>query len=675
MRIPPLLLLFLLPAASAADLPERDQRNVVVRHTDYEFEMPAFERRDDWRKRAPFLRKQILNAAGLLPLPERTPLNPQVFGRVDHGDYSVEKVLLETYPGFYLGGNLYRPLGRTGPFPGVLTPHGHWRYGRLENSELGSIPARSINLARQGYVVFAYDMVGYNDTMQLPHDFLGGKREEMWGVGLLGVQLWNSIRSLDFLESLSDVDRARIVATGASGGGTQTFLLTAVDDRIAASVPVNMVSGLMQGGSVCENAPNLRIETNNVEIAALSFPRPMLLVAATGDWTRNVPRVEFPAIQRIYDLMGRGEAVEVKQFDSPHNYHLGSREAMYAFFGKVILGDDDPTHFAEQRFTPDNPSDLIALWNRTLPPGAVDQKTFVEQRIAEAERRIVALKPTDYGSLTRARETFREGLAYATMAFEPEADELASEMLEELPSGEKVAFGRIGKGERIPGILLRPARVAAAVKPTLLIHPEGAAWTLSSSVSRTGFVAELLAAGAPVLAIDAYQTGRSIEPPDIAGAGKYAERFFTTFERTDTANRILDIVLAVTYARGRFETPEINLVCFGEAGPWCAVARALVSGPVRLAVDFNQLDTGSDDELAERFFIPHFQKAGGFRTASTLWTDGEVLAHNAAPGFDASFAGAAFEAAGTPEALRIANVPVTERELLNWLGVAAPKRR
>ena len=109
-------------------------------------------------------------------------------------------------PGFYLGGNLYRPLGRTGPFPGIVSPHGHWAYGRLENSNVASVPGRCINLARQGYVVFSYDMVGYDDTMQMPH-VATGKREQLWGFGLLGMQLWDSIRAVDFLESLPDVDR------------------------------------------------------------------------------------------------------------------------------------------------------------------------------------------------------------------------------------------------------------------------------------------------------------------------------------------------------------------------------------------------------------------------------------------------------------------------------------
>src|SRR5580692_3739355 len=208
----------------------QDSRNTAVIDSDTHFAPPVFKSRAEWETRAAQLRKQIQFAAGLLPMPEKHPLNAQVFGRIERKGYSVEKVLLETMPGFYLAGNLYRPLGRTGPFPGIVSPHGHWAYGRLENTTLASVPGRCINLARQGYVVFTYDMIGYDDTMQMPH-VATGKREQLWGFGLMGMQLWDSIRAVDFLESLAEVDRARIGATGASGGATQILMLQAVDER------------------------------------------------------------------------------------------------------------------------------------------------------------------------------------------------------------------------------------------------------------------------------------------------------------------------------------------------------------------------------------------------------------------------------------------------------------
>ena len=191
-------------------------------HTDT-YAAPHVTTVEAWQRRAAYLREHVQASAGLLPFPDRNPLRAVVFGEVSHDDYSVSKVYFESLPGFFVTGNLYRPSG-DGPFPAVLSPHGHWPYGRLENTDVVSGPGRAIGLARLGFVVFAYDMLGYGDSQQLPHTF-GGRREALWGLSLAGLQLWDSIRALDFLESLPYVQRDAIGATGESGGGTQTFQL------------------------------------------------------------------------------------------------------------------------------------------------------------------------------------------------------------------------------------------------------------------------------------------------------------------------------------------------------------------------------------------------------------------------------------------------------------------
>ena len=664
MRAKPLLILLLV---CCAGLGAEDRRNTEIRHTDFVYEAPRFQDAAAWAERSASLRRQVLMAAGLLPLPDRTPLNPQVFGRREGPGYSIEKVLLETRPGFFLGGNLYRPIGKPAPFPAVVSPHGHWAYGRIEHGHLGSVPARAINLAKQGYVVLTYDMVGYNDTMQLPHRAIGGKREQMWGVGLLGAQLWNSIRAVDFLESLSYVDPNRIGATGASGGATQTFLLSAVDDRVAFSAPVNMISLIMQGGSPCENAPNLRIETNNVEIAGLAAPRPMLAVSATGDWTRNLPRNEGPALARLYGMLGAPDAFEFTQFDAPHNYHQGSREAVYAFFGRKVLGDAEPTHFAEQSFRAPNPSDMLTLWRRNLPEHAISADEYVDERIREAGVETLTLRPRSGSTLHTARQEFGERLRYATMAFEPAPGDIEETLVEELPNGKKARIGRRAHGESIPAVMLKPAKPVAGARPTLIVHPEGGAWALSSSESREGMVARLLAAGGDVMAIDAFQLAHATAPRDIAAAGRRAEQYFTTFNRTDTANRILDVVIAVPYLRGQTGAAEINLVCLGEAGPWCALARAVVGGSVRLAADLNQFDASSDEAFVEKLFVPHLRKAGDFRAASTLWVEGGALLWNAASGFPQDWVRASFDAANMADRLTLLSSEVAQEALVGWL--------
>ena len=289
--------LLLLGSLLAADF--GDVRNQVDSHTKSHFKPRVYRSLRDWEDRREELKRQILLSAGLWPLPEKTPLSPRRFASRVYKNYAIEKVVIETFPGFHLAGNLYLPVGRSEPAPGILVAHGHWKNGRVHHSEDYSVPALCINLAAQGYAVFAYDMLGYNDTQQLKHDFGNTVDEQLWSFGPLGIQLWNSMRALDFLESLPGVDPRRLAMTGASGGGTQTFLLAAIDERIQAAAPVNMVSASFQGDDVCEMASGLRVGTNNVEIAALMAPRPLLLVSSTRDWTRNTPVEEFPQILAI----------------------------------------------------------------------------------------------------------------------------------------------------------------------------------------------------------------------------------------------------------------------------------------------------------------------------------------------------------------------------------------
>src|SRR5688500_9452696 len=164
-------------------------------------------------------------------------------------------------------------------------------------------------------VAFSYDMVGYNDTAQVSHKFASDPTNQLWNISLMGLQTWNSIRALDFLESLSDVDKSRLACTGESGGGTQTFILGAIDKRLAAQAPIVMVSHSMQGGCLCENAPGLRVDYSNMEIAAAPAPRPQIIVAATGDWTKKTMEVEGPAIEKIYGLFRAKDRFDYAIFD------------------------------------------------------------------------------------------------------------------------------------------------------------------------------------------------------------------------------------------------------------------------------------------------------------------------------------------------------------------------
>jgi dienelactone hydrolase len=279
----------------------------------------------DWKERAILLKFQLKRGMGLESVAAKHGLTPVIHSKKIMDGYSVENVFFESQPGHFVSGNLYKPLKKYASYAGILHPHGHFENGRFhEQTQI-----RSATLARMGAVVFAWDMIGYGDATYSNHkDSLA-----------LKIQTINSIRCLDFLLSLENIDPNRIGISGESGGGTQTFILSALDDRIKVSVPAVMVSAHFFGGCICESGLpvhfNEHNQTNNVEIAALVAPKPQLLISIGNDWTRNTPEVEFPFLKKIYRLYQKEENIEnVHLPTETHNYGPSKRKALYEFMAK-----------------------------------------------------------------------------------------------------------------------------------------------------------------------------------------------------------------------------------------------------------------------------------------------------------------------------------------------------
>jgi len=566
-----------------AQVPAEDARNTYVPNTDTHLAMPVYRTLAEWEARKAHLRKQILVAAGLFPMPARTPIHPVIFGKLEHEGYSIEKVYLESIPGYYVCGNLYRPTRKTGKRPGVLLTQGHWTYGRLENRENASAPTLGTSLALQGFVAFSYDMTGYNDMIQTPHAF-GSPVEQLWSFGPLGLQLWNSIRALDFLESLDDVDGTKIAMTGASGGGSQTFLLTAIDDRVHYSAPVNMVSAYMQGGDFCENAPGLRFDTSNPEIAAMMAPRPMLLVSATGDWTSHVPAEEFPGIRRIYELYGKADAIENAHIDAPHNYNAKSRAAVYKFFGHHVLGRGPQEVFEEKEIEIENLQDMLVFHGRSLPAGALSyDQVFAKWKEIGA----------GWSAGSGDAETLRDSLRLALGAEWP--DEVKTKI-----DGQQILLGRPARKDRIPGVWLTGSSAAA-----LVVDPRGA-----EAGRKSPLVQDLIKNGRSVLLIDSFQTGSATAPRDRS------HKFFTTFNRSDDANRVQDILTALAFLSSR-KAGTVELYGTGEASIWCLFAAAVAPVDLVLHADTGWF-RGTDADYLRSFSVPGIERAGGVNAAQWL---------------------------------------------------------
>ena len=288
--------------------------------------------KNSWETRAAQIRTGIVEGMKLTSMPKVSGnFNPIITHHRDMDGYSVENIAIESFPGFYITGNIYRPAKKLKKYAAILSPHGHGVDKRFSEET----QKRCALFARMGAIVFTYDMIGTGECMQVTHKM---------PIALV-LQTWNSRRVLEYLLSLSDVDPDRIGMTGYSGGGTQTFILAAVDNRIKVAAPVVQVSAHFFGGCVCESGMPIHkrrgFQTNNVEIAALFAPKPLLIVSDGADWTKNTPDVEFPYIQKVYTAYQANDRVSNAHFaNEGHDYGYSKRTAVYKFFARYLRLDD-----------------------------------------------------------------------------------------------------------------------------------------------------------------------------------------------------------------------------------------------------------------------------------------------------------------------------------------------
>jgi len=635
-----------------------------VRTADTPCVLPDYQSLASWKARAAALRNQILVSAGLLPWPVKAPLRAHVFGRLDRAGYSIAKVHFESQPGFLVCGNLYRPLEGKAPFPGVLCPHGHWRYGRLEHCPIGSVVDRCIDLARQGYVVFSYDMVGYCDSKQIPHERFGGQREELWGISLMGLQLWNSIRGLDFLCSLHDVDPERIGCTGASGGGTQTFLLTAVDARVKVSAPVCMVSAHFQGGCICENGPSLRLDTNNVEIAALAAPRPLILVSATGDWTKNTPEIEYPWLRGIYGLYDAPQKVANVHVDEQHNYNLASRQAVYSWFARWLQRPQVYERFRKRTFAfdePGDPGELLVFHRRVLPGRTAEHPAAGLAKSSQAE--ITRLWPKTRAGLPRYRRTFGPAYRAALAVSLPSSDDIRVEFG---PKVSRVGFvthslslTRNGQPGRLQARLALP-RGAQHDGVFLLVSGPDRPNTAPPGIMPP-LAAELVRRGCVVMSVDLPDESRRkpLTPAESC--------FFTTYNRTPVANYVQHILTAIAYLSSRHEAHAISLIGSQDAGLYCLLARPFVSQVEACVADVNRFDPDDEDQFVARLPVPLLRRVGDLRTALALAVPGRLLLHNTGRSFSTTWVKRLYSLAGGPPELATRQGRATNEAIVRFL--------
>jgi dienelactone hydrolase len=699
-------------ALPAGTLPD-DTRLAPLKDLNGYFPFQVPEDRAAWAARAKQVRERLLVSLGLWPRPQSTPLEPVVHGRRELDGYSVEKVYFQSMPGFYVTGNLYRPLKQQGKAPAVLCPHGHWSNGRFydcgvagvrklivqgaerfENGGRSPLQSRCVQLARMGCIVFHWDMIGYADSQQIPSDIIHGfrkQRPEMnaaqdWGLfspqaeshmqSAMGLQAWNAIRALDFLTSLPEVDTERIAVTGASGGGTQTFILCAIDDRPCLSMPAVMVSTAMQGGCTCENACCLRVGTGNVEIAALFAPKPQGLTAA-DDWTVEMQSKGFPELQKLYELVGAKDKVMLKSlvhFD--HNYNYVSRAAMYDWFNTHLqLGQETPIVEEDyQRLTKEE----LTVWDEEHPRpegGPAFERRLLgwwhhdtQSKLAAVVKELESAPGTD--SLAAFRDVLEVGVRVILGRGTPGQpfQQFHETARQKRPGGFRQVVGLLdsfplGKDtktskEQLPVVLLYPENWNGPV--LLWVTAEGKSGLFNAAGKLSQGVVELLESGLAVCGVDLLYQGEFLADGQTHASTRRVENsreaaaYTFGYNPSLFARRVQDVLTTIDFLHNLEGQPrEVRLIGLGGAGPWAAAALSQAGNRVSAAaIETQGFRFNSVRDLHDPAFLPggarYLDLIGMMALAAPteLWIAGEG---EKVPGVVA----AAYRAAGVPDAVTV----------------------
>jgi dienelactone hydrolase len=598
-------------------------------------------------------------------------MNPVIHGRLDCGDHTVEKVYFESLPGFFVTGNLYRPKGQNGKRPAVLCPHGHFPGGRFidegpdavrhkivhgaERFEEGGrsfMQARCVQLARMGCVVFHFDMIGYADSQQIPEDIahrfsrsripfkqapasgLYSAVAELRLQSIMGLHTYNSIRALDFLSDLPDVDPERIAVTGGSGGGTQTFMLCAVDDRPRVSVPVVIVGTTQQGGCTCEHVCGLRLGTYNLEFTALHSPKPLLLISA-DDSTRTMPERGFPELKQLYQELGaEDELKHVALLHYPHNYNSVSRSQMYLWLNRHLdLGLEEPIlEKPYQRLT----EEQMSVWNDEHPAprgGPEFEQGLLDWLTADSDRQMTEIFPRDPASLQSFREVV--GTAWRNLLRQDLPEEVEFESRQER---DRVEVGLLryesieAHQAELPLVIVKPVEDATGV--IVWIDGRGKAALFDSNGKPNASVRKLTDSGKLVIGVDLLSQGEFLADDKPIDRNRWLpnEQAFASwtycYNMPLYARRSHDVLATIAYAK-QFHR-SVDLMGTNGGGHFAAAALALARDSIgKAAIDTSGFRFGDLKDIYDVDFMPgavKYQDLPGLLSLSAptgLWLAGE----------------------------------------------------
>jgi len=553
-------------------------------------------------------RARLLAALG--DPPPRTPLNARITGTLERDGYAVEKLIFESRPRYYVTANVYVPRKRSGPFPAVLAPVGHWGAGKSfeEYQRLG------IFLARRGYLTLVYDVPGQGERRQYYDPVLGralidpggshwfvtlehgyaGAQAILTGGNYASYLVWDGIRAIDYLSERPDVDRNRIACTGTSGGGLQTELLSAADERIKVSIPV------CYGGCNPDNPARPGLTATDID--ALIAPRPLLMIEATGDPRPGVAAKQerHREVQRVYEVAGQGEKTRFIIVDGPHGYVPGMYEAAHSWLSRWFGTEADNGPSPESAPAVEPAANLHATTSGEVAM-SLGGETVPSLNRAHAAALAARRQPGD-----RLKEAIRAAIALA----DPRPDQPARS-LDRIDRGaytlEKIVYYS-EPGIFVPAVLLAP-RTPGKHAAAVFVNENGKA--------EPGLVAHCLEplarAGYAVLSIDPRGMGETDpEAPRDSRPGDYKRlvhdaesNFFhdaIRVGRTVPGMRATDVLAGVGYLAGRPEVDAGRIAVIGHGmGGLLALFAAAFDDRIRAVAATGSLVSYGDIAASELY--------------------------------------------------------------------------
>ncbi len=433
-----------------------------------------------------------------------------------------------------------------------------------------------------------------------------------------------------------------------------------------------MVSDTFQGGCVCENAAGLRHGTDNVEFAALCAPRPLIMVGASGDWTAKTMSRAYPAIRGVYSLVGSIDRVTAQVFNFEHNYNKTTRNAVYAFMSRWLLGIEDSQKTQEGEQKPEKPEELFTFTSsHPAPPGRKTPAQLETDLIATLGKLLDELSPA-VGSPARweaSRRLLLTSLKNRVGLTNPVPAELTHREVRRITrEGFTIAHsvvGRSGAGDAIPVVRLVPRHASGRL--TIIAHPRGKAALATAAGDPVPLAKALLSLGQSVVGFDPLFIGESLDPRRPL-ARRPETVHFETYNPVVAADQMQDLATVVAWARSQPDVLAVSLIGQDLCGPQVLLARPALEGLARTVIELGDVpDPQASGAYPPQLDLPGMYQFGGFNAAASLVAPDPLWIHRVSAKFNSSETNAAYALSGAGHVLRLEPREPSVDQIAKWI--------